>query len=132
MSDDAPMTADDDLADLLAAAPPEVGAIALHARDLIRTRLPGTIEMVDRPAKLIGYGRDRSYRGLICGLVLQSAWVNLMFSRGTDLDDPDSLLEGTGKRARHVKLRSVEHVERPEVAALIIAAGELTPSTPPR
>ena len=34
-----------------------------------------------------------------------TAHVNVGFFRGADLDDPDGLLEGTGKFMRHVKLR---------------------------
>jgi hypothetical protein len=120
------MTLDEEVADLLAGADPDVAAIALRARELIRGVLPGTIEMVDRPAKLIGYGRDRGYKGLICGIALQSGWVNLMFSKGTELPDPEGLLEGTGKRARHVKLRSVGDVDRPGVRALVTEAGRAT------
>lgn len=34
-----------------------------------------------------------------------NAHVNVGFFHGADLPDPDRLLEGTGKRMRHVKLR---------------------------
>jgi hypothetical protein len=46
-------------------------------------------------------------------------WVNLGFYRGTSLTDPEKLLEGTGVRMRHVKMRTVEDVERPGVRGLI-------------
>jgi hypothetical protein len=121
------MTLDDLIAELLAGADPQVAAIAQRARALVHEVLPGTIEMVDRPAKLIGYGRDRGYKGLICGIALQSGWVNLMFSKGTELPDPEGLLEGTGKRARHVKLRSASDVDRPGVPALMVEAERATP-----
>ena len=35
-------------------------------------------------------------------------WVNLGFYQGVDLADPESLLEGTGAKMRHVKVRSLE------------------------
>ena len=47
------------------------------------------------------------------------SWVNLGFYRGTSLTDPHKLLEGTGARMRHVKMRTVEDVERPGVRGLI-------------
>lgn len=47
------------------------------------------------------------------------SWVNLGFYRGTSLGDPENLLEGTGARMRHVKMRSVEDVQRPGVRGLI-------------
>jgi hypothetical protein len=34
--------------------------------------------------------------------------VNLQLADGAQLPDPDGLIEGTGKRVRHVKVRSVE------------------------
>src|SRR3972149_12308997 len=34
--------------------------------------------------------------------------VNLGFYDGVDLDDPKKLLDGTGKRLRHVKVRNVQ------------------------
>lgn len=47
------------------------------------------------------------------------SWVNLGFYRGTSLTDREKLLEGTGARMRHVKMRTVEDVERPGVRGLI-------------
>jgi hypothetical protein len=111
---------------LLAGYAPEVQSLALKARALVRSLLPDTIEQIDMPARLIGYGYDRTYTGTICGIALQKSYVNLMFSRGTELPDPQGLLEGTGKKARHVKIRSAEDVDRPAVRALIEAAAQAT------
>jgi hypothetical protein len=38
---------------------------------------------------------------------------------GTSLDDPEKLLEGTGKSLRHVKLRRVEDLNRPGFRKLV-------------
>ncbi|MYH61929.1 MAG: DUF1801 domain-containing protein [Caldilineaceae bacterium SB0675_bin_29] len=46
-------------------------------------------------------------------------WVNLGFYQGVDLEDPAGLLEGTGAKMRHVKIRSVDDADQPEVQALI-------------
>ena len=48
--------------------------------------------------------------------------VNLGFFRGALLPDPLRLLEGTGKRMRHVKLRPGQAENAPGLAALIAAA----------
>ena len=62
------------------------------------------------PRKMIdGYAYILPYR----------SWVNLGFYRGASLADPEKLLEGTGVRMRHVKMRSVEDVQRPGVRGLI-------------
>lgn len=52
----------------------------------------------------------------------QRGQVNLRFFRGTSLDDPEGLLEGTGKAMRHVKVRSIEDADRFAVRDLLVAA----------
>ena len=51
-----------------------------------------------------------------------SAHVNLGFFHGADLDDPAGLLEGAGKRMRHVKIRWGKPVDEAALKALISAA----------
>ncbi len=45
--------------------------------------------------------------------------VNLGFDRGTELDDPDAKLTGTGKLIRHIRLNSVADVRNDSVIQLI-------------
>jgi len=45
--------------------------------------------------------------------------VNLGFYDGVDLDDPKKLLDGTGKRLRHVKVRNVQEVRSLALSTLI-------------
>ncbi len=51
-----------------------------------------------------------------------TAHVNVGFFHGADLDDPAGLLEGAGKRMRHVKLRWGEPLDVAAVDDLIAAA----------
>ena len=48
--------------------------------------------------------------------------VNVGFFQGTELPDPNSLLEGTGKFMRHVKLRAYQNVDERGLTDLIEAA----------
>lgn len=50
------------------------------------------------------------------------AHVNVGFFYGASLDDPAGLLEGTGKRMRHVKLRWGQRVNTAALSALVAAA----------
>jgi hypothetical protein len=54
------------------------------------------------------------------------AHVNVGFFLGAELADPAHLLEGTGKRMRHVKLRWGEPVNEAALGKLIAAAYEDT------
>jgi len=51
-----------------------------------------------------------------------SAHVNIGFFFGAALDDPAGLLEGSGKRMRHVKLRWARPVNADALSELIVAA----------
>jgi hypothetical protein len=48
-----------------------------------------------------------------------TAHVNVYFFNGANLDDPKGILEGTGKRGRHVKLRPAEAVDARALEQLI-------------
>ena len=48
--------------------------------------------------------------------------VNVGFFNGAALQDPAGLLEGNGKRMRHVKLKRGSEVDSSDLGALIIAA----------
>jgi hypothetical protein len=104
---------------------PDIRKVVLAARQLILAIFPDAIEQVDLSDKLIGYGFDRTYKGTVCALIPYTAHVNLIFSQGTQLPDPHKLLEGSGKYARHIKLKTVADVERSEVKALVKAAIDL-------
>jgi hypothetical protein len=51
-----------------------------------------------------------------------TAHASIGFFQGASLDDPAGLLEGSGKRMRHVKLRWGEPVDEAALAELIAAA----------
>ena len=106
---------------------PEVAELALKLRDLVFEIDPHVVEQIDLPAHLLAYGYAKTYTHLMCVIILYKDYINLGFPRGVDLPDPEGLLEGTGKKARHVKIRDLEQIESPEVAALIQESADLTP-----
>ena len=92
--------------ELFASHTPEVRAIAALARELILGVYPDAVEQVDGPDHLIAYGRGIRISEQLWYIAPFKAHVNIGFMRGTEQADPSGLLEGTGKRLRHVKLRS--------------------------
>ena len=103
---------------LLGEHPPELQAIERALRATIRTAFPEAIEQVDFANKLIAFGRSMKIRGLLFAIIAHKSHVNLQLADGADLPDPAGLVEGTGKRIRHVKIRSVEAASSPAVVAL--------------
>jgi hypothetical protein len=110
-----------DVARLLAEHPPEQRAIEQALRATIRSEFPGAVEQVDFGNKLIAFGRSMKMRGLLFAIIAHKSWVNLQVADGADLPNPDGLIEGTGKRIRHVKIRSVADASSPAVVGIIRA-----------
>src|SRR5260370_34973550 len=65
------------------------------------------------------YGTTHSVKDGVCYIALSRDHVNLGFPRGTDLSDSQRILEGTGKRMRHVKIWSISDLERPAIRSYI-------------
>lgn len=107
----------------LAGYSPEVAATEERACELVHEVIPNLVEKVYATGwKVIQLGATAAMNGRFIAVEPASKHVSLLFADGVDLPDPDHLLEGTGKRTRHVKLRSVADAERPAVRALVEAA----------
>ena len=110
----------DDLLSLTAAPlRPVVSALKAMVLD-VHADACEVVRLGDRAATY-GVGPRKMTDGYVY-ILPHAAWVNLGFYRGADLPDPEVLLEGTGARMRHVKIRSVDDARRPAVRALVAAA----------
>ena len=88
--------------ELLAGLTPEVRALTLSVRKLVRSVLPRCQEIPDKGARVIGYGYGPGYRDMIATLILSRGGVKLGLARGSELPDPKQLLAGSGKVHRHI------------------------------
>jgi hypothetical protein len=103
----------------LAAYSREAREIALCLRKLVLDVFPNALEQIDPKSGIIAYGFDKTYKGQVCAIAPHMKHVNLMFSRGAALLDPAKLLVGTGKQARHVKIKSELETENPALRLLL-------------
>ena len=97
--------------------------IANQLRKIILKIDPDVCEVVrlgERSATY-GLGPKKMSEGYVY-IMPQGKWVNLGFFKGAELDDPEGLLEGTGAKMRHVKIRSLKGADAPAVGTLISAA----------
>jgi hypothetical protein len=108
-----------DVEEFLGNYPESVKELAFAARAFVREALPNVAESVDRPAKMVAYRYGPGHKGLVCNLILSQKGVKLGVARGAELPDPAHLLTGAGKVHRHVQLRSVADLQRPELALLL-------------
>ena len=106
----------------LAPYPASVVELANAARKTLAAALPGAHESVDTAARLLGYSYAPGYKGLVCTLIMSKTGVKLGIFRGAELPDPSGLLQGAGKVHRHVQLKRVEDLDRPELQRLLEAA----------
>jgi hypothetical protein len=105
----------------LGSSSPEVAATARAVRLAILTALPDTAEWFDPGNGLLAFGATRTMRDLIFAIVPHKAHVNLQLVDGVDLPNPHDRIEGTGKRARHVKIRAATETAEPWLTEAIAA-----------
>jgi len=103
----------------------EARETTLCLRELILDVFPHAVEQIDFKSGLIAYGYDKTYKGQVFAIVLHMKHINLMFAKGVQLSDPEKLLTGTGKQARHVKIRSEAQTQNPALRALLQEALKL-------
>ena len=97
--------------------------VLARLRSIILETDPEACEVVRLGDRAATYGLGP--RKMIDGyayLMPHRAWVNLGFFRGATLDDRQRLLEGTGKKMRHLKVRTLTDAERKGVRELIEGA----------
>jgi hypothetical protein len=93
-----------------------------------RKNMPGAYEFIYHDA--VGYSINESPFDRICYIAPQNkGHVNFGFFFGAGLPDPKNLLQGEGKRIRHVKIWSVEEARNPGLAKLIQATWKQAPES---
>lgn len=107
--------------EVLARHTPKVQAAAQAMLGLLLEELPDAVVRFDRGNGLLAVGSGSGMRDLLFALIPHAGWLNLQLADGADLPNPDGLVEGTGKRIRHVKIRSAEAAVSPAVRAAVRA-----------
>lgn len=101
--------------------PEEVQILARATRDKIYTILPEVTEIIWEKQKTSGYGTGpKKMSEHFSWILLSKNHVTLGFNYGTELPDPGQILEGTGEKFRHYKVKSMADLENKELTALMI------------
>lgn len=107
-------------AEAMAGTSIQVEQISLQLRELIIEIYPVVVEVPWPKQRIIGYGvGPKKMSEHFCYIAAQREYVNLGFYYGAELSDPEGLLEGTGKKLRHIKVRDVDQVTRPALREMI-------------
>ena len=98
-------------------------ALAQNARALLYRLDPQIVEVVWRKQKIAGYGvGPKKMSEHYCYISVHKAHINIGFNYGADLPDPKNMLEGVGKKLRHIKIKDEKALAAPALAALLRAA----------
>ena len=99
----------------------QVQELALKLRALVLEEMAPCYENIydAYSAVAIGYGTSDKLRDGIFHIAVYSKHVNLGFNEGATLADPKKILEGNGNQIRHITIKSVEDIKRPELRAYI-------------
>ena len=109
--------------DLVAGLDPKIEQICRSLRDLILRLDTDAVEVVRLGDNAASFGLGPKKMSEAYAYIMpKAAYVNLGFYNGAALIDPAGLIEGTGKRLRHVKVFSSEEVAQPALRQLIEAA----------
>ena len=101
----------------------EISKIALKLRNLILKLFPDMDEIIKW--KNLVYQKN----GYVCAILIHKNHVNLEFWHGTELEDPKNLLEGTGKKMRHIKVTDESTIDAEYIKILIGESSELNKSS---
>ena len=100
-------------------AAPAVRPVLRDLRKLIREALPEAREEIK-------WGRPvYSLNRIVCYLATAEGHANLGFYRGVELKDPNHLLQGDGKKLRHIKVYRREDIRRRPYGTLLRQAARL-------
>ncbi len=117
----APGSVDARFETLIAPSSAQVSAIARALRRAVEDAVPAAIQQVDLSDRLLAFGTGPGIRDMLFAIIPHANHVNLQLADGADLPNPEGLIEGTGKRVRHVKVRSVDAASSPAIRAIIDA-----------
>lgn len=120
------VSVEQEIAGFLAKYSPEVSHELSSARSLLRSMFPKGHELVydNYNALVFAFSATTSSTQAFLSVAGYPKWVNLFFSHGVDLKDPQGLLQGSGSRVRSIRLRSAEQIMEPSVQALVLQAIE--------
>lgn len=108
---------------LMADRTDEVVELALAARKSVLKAASGCSEFVGETYAVLNlFSFTGKHSQAFIHIATYANHVNLGFNHGMDLDDADGLLEGTGKKIRHVRLKAKSVLRTQPIKDLIANA----------
>ena len=102
----------------------EIILLAQQLRAFLKKETKPAIELVgDSIISLnIGYGYTEKAWDCFCAIIVYRNHINISFPSGAFLSDPQGLLQGTGKKIRHIRISKLSDLKVPAVKDLLLEA----------
>ena len=112
----------DPIEEFLVGYSPDMQAVSRTLRAMVKHAMPQANEVLFARDNHFAYGMSESMRDRIVYICPMRDYVRLGFMYGGFLPDPEGMLVGTGKRLRHVKVRTLQGADDPAIERLLEAA----------
>ena len=98
--------------------------LALQTRALVLVEAPDSMELIYDAYNAVATGYSFTGRpgDAFIHIAVYAHWVNLGFNRGSELEDPQGMLQGSGRWIRHIRIAGPRDLEKPAVQAFVKAA----------
>src|ERR1700730_8495470 len=110
------------LRELLYRYDPAVQSLALGLRKVVHEEMAPCHERIfsmRHTVSMVYSGTVKVIKDGICIITVHKKHVNLLFFRGSELSASANVLIGTGKRMRHITLKKLSELDRPEIRACL-------------
>jgi len=114
---------------------PALRAVVLGLRKVLLEEMAPCHEYIFamRGKVVLLYGpTNRVIEDCICLISVYKKHANLTFTDGAELEDSYGVLQGTGKRMRHITVKKLSELDRPEIRTCLRQARKHAGLTPPR
>jgi hypothetical protein len=101
---------------------PAVQSLALGLRKVVHEEMAPCHERIlsmRHTVSMVYSGTAKVIKDGICIITVHKKHVNLLFFRGSELSASANMLIGTGKRMRHITLKKLSELDRPEIRACL-------------
>lgn len=113
-----------DLLRFLSPFPDHVQQTALALRSFVWDLFPKCNELIydNYNALAVGFSLSDKLNDTFCSFAVYSTYVNFGFNRGSEIDDPEGILEGTGNLYRRLRVDDFESFPSEKIKKLLEAA----------
>ena len=103
---------------------PQIARLALATRALVLQEAPDSTELIYDAYNAVATGYSFTGRpsDAFVHIAVYAHWVNLGFNRGSELEDPQGVLQGSGRWIRHIRISQLQDLDEPRVRAFVKAA----------